>query len=151
MKQILQHVYPRIKHHTQPPKNFMTASAVVDDITHIKNTPLAKTAVALTTNPKKKKSEETIGDPRSWILNVGENNGDGRSRPKKSFYSQQDHLPKSVGNGNNTTTDDGDTICTSNEMKVLPKKCYLSYYKLTHQTCSGKSENCIFVTGEYSD
>ena len=38
----------------------MTAGAVVDDITHTKNTPLAKNAVALTTNPKKKKSEEKL-------------------------------------------------------------------------------------------
>ena len=85
------------------------------------------------------------------ILNRRESNGEGRTGPKKSFYCQQEHSANSVGNGNNTTNDGGDTICTGDDMKVLPKKCYLSFYKLTHQTCSEKSENCIFVTGKYSD
>ena len=120
------------------------ARAVLDDITLTTNTPLAKTAVALTTNLKKKKSEETIGDPRSWILNCGESNCDGRSGPKKSFYCQKEHLAKLVGNHKNTTDDGGDTICTGDSMNVVDKKADLSFYKLTNQTCCVKKGELYF-------
>ena len=36
-------------------------------------------------------------------------------------------------------------------MNVVDKKADLSFYKLTDQTCSEKKENCIFVTGKYSN
>ena len=35
-------------------------------------------------------------------------------------------------------------------MKVVDKKGDLSFYNLTHQTCSVKSDNCIFVAGKFS-
>ena len=99
---------------------------------------------------EEKKSEVTIEDPIAWVLNCGESNGDGRTGRKKSFYCQQEHFAKSVGNDKNTTNDGGDTICTGDSMNVVNKKADLSFYKLTDQTCSEKKENCIFVTGKYS-
>ena len=120
-----------------------SAREVIDDITLTTNTPLAKTTVALTTNPKKKKSEETNGDPISWILTGEESNGEQGTGQKESIYCQQEHLPKIVGNG-------GDTICTSEDMLVVVNKADLVYYKLTDQTCCEKKENCIFETGKYS-
>ena len=83
-------------------------------------------------------------------MNCGESNGDGRSGPKKSFYCQQEHLAKSVGNHKNTIDVGGDTICTGDSMNIVDKKADLSFYKLTDQTCCEKKENCIFVTGKYS-
>ena len=85
------------------------------------------------------------------ILNRQESNGEGRTGPKKSFYCQKEHLAKLVGNHKNTTDDGGDTICTGDSMNVVDKKADLLFYKLTDQTCCEKKENCIFVTGKYSN
>ena len=112
---------------------------------------MAITAVAITTTLKKNNLAETIDDPLSMFLNRRESNGEGRTGPKKSFYCQQEHSAKSVGNFHQAKHDVGDTICTGDNMKVINNKGDLSYYKLTHQTCSKKSENCIFVTGKYTD
>ena len=35
-------------------------------------------------------------------------------------------------------------------MKVGDDKDYKKYYNLTHETCSVKSDNCIFEVGKYS-
>ena len=35
-------------------------------------------------------------------------------------------------------------------MEVVDDKGYMNYYNLTHQTCSVKSDNCIFVVGKFS-
>ena len=77
-------------------------------------------------------------------MNGEESNGEQGTGPKESFYCRQEHFAKIVGDG-------GDTICTSDDMKVVDKKGDLSFYKLTDQTCCEKKENCIFVKGRYSN
>ena len=137
-------VFLNKKPHPTTAEFLIDARADIDDITLMTNTPLAKTTVALTTNPKKNKSEETNGDPISWILTGEESNGEQGTGQKESFYCRQEHFAKIVG-------DDGDTICTSDDMKVVDKKGDLLFYKLTDQTCCEKKVNCIFVTGKYSN
>ena len=88
----------------------------------IKNTPLATTAVALTPTLEKKNIVEKVDDLLTMFGNRRESNGEGRTGPKNSFYCQQEHSAKSVGNGNNTINDGGDTICTGDNMKVITKK-----------------------------
>ena len=122
-----------------------------DNNSRITNTPLAITAVAITPTLKKKNIVEKGDDPLTMFRNHWESNGEGRTGPKSSFYYQQEHSAKSVENINNTLNDVGDTICTGDDMKVITKKVYLSFYNSTHQTCSVKSENCIFVTSKLSD
>ena len=86
-------------------------------------------------------------DPRTIILELDENKGEGEKGHQKSFYCIQEHDPKSVSNYDNPKEN---TICTEVEMKVVDKKGYMKYYNLTRQTCSVKSKNCIFIAGNFS-
>ena len=81
------------------------------------------------------------------ILEYDESKGGGEKGRQKSFYYIQEHDHKSVGNHNNPKKNN---ICTEEKMKVVDRKADLSFYNLTHQTCSVKSKNCIFVAGNFS-
>ena len=85
-------------------------------------------------------------DILTMILEYDESQGGGEKGRQKSFYCTQEHDPKLVGNHDNPKKN---TICTEGEMKVVDRKADLSFYNLTHQTCSVKNKNCIFVAGKF--
>ena len=59
------------------------------------------------------------------------------------FLPLKQHKPKTIG-------DENSTICTAIDMKMVDHKSYMKSYKLTHETCSVKSEKCIFLMDQYS-
>ena len=77
------------------------------------------------------------------ILGNGESPGRREKGFPHSFFCTQKHNPKKVGDGNST-------ICTAIDMKEVDSKSCMNSYKLTHQTCSVKSEKCIFLMDQYS-
>ena len=81
-------------------------------------------------------------DPLSVILGNDESKGKQKKGSHNSYFCHQKHNPTTIG-------DNKSTICTAVNMKELDKKNHLNYYQLTHQTCSVKSKNCIFVSGKY--
>ena len=83
-------------------------------------------------------------DPISMILGHSESPGGREKGPSHSFFChQKQHKPKTIGDGHST-------ICTADDMKVVDQIAYMKSYKLTHQTCSVKSEKCIFKMDKYS-
>ena len=77
------------------------------------------------------------------ILGHSESPGGREKGPSHSFFCPQKlHKPKKIGDGHST-------ICTADDMLVVTNKSYMKSYKLTHQTCSVKSEKCIFLMDKY--
>ena len=81
-------------------------------------------------------------DPLSVILGNDESKGKQKKGSHNSYFCHQEHNPTTIG-------DNKSTICTAVNIKELDKKNHLNYYQLTHQICSVKSKNCIFVSGKY--
>ena len=77
------------------------------------------------------------------ILGNGESSGGREKGLPHSFFCTQTHNPKKVGDGNST-------ICTAIDMKEVDSLSYMKSYNLTDQTCSVKSEKCIFLMDQYS-
>ncbi len=83
-------------------------------------------------------------DPRSMILQHSESSGGREKGQSHSFFCpQKQHKPKKIGDGHST-------ICTADDMLVVNNKSDMKFYNLTHQTCSEKSEKCIFTMDKYS-
>ena len=88
----------------------------------ITNAPMGKTAGAI---PPTLTKVNTVGkgdDPLTMFVNLEESNGEGGIGPKYSFYCQQEHAAKSVGNVYKPKNNVGDTICTDDDMKVINNK-----------------------------
>ena len=82
-------------------------------------------------------------DPESMFLKDEESQVVGKRGLQNSFFCTQKHNSKTVG-------DENSTICTAVDMKEVDSKSYMMGYNLTHQTCSVKSEKCIFLMDQYS-
>ena len=112
---------------------------------------IGKTTLALPTIITKSNTIKEGDNPRTIVLKHQESHGEGGKGPKCYFYCQQEHAAKLVGRDHNAKSDVRDTICTEADMKIVKSKADMKNCNLTPQTCSMRSDKCIFVLSKFAD